>query len=229
MLSGMVRRFGLGTAGGHRYGIVLVVAIVLVVFLILAPDRAGSRVVAVILSGLMLFVVLTTSRSGDRTRRELMAAGLVIATVVIVIAALLGAPKWTTSTFTALLLLATLGQLVHGLTRLLRHRGVTIPAVAGALAVYLLVGVVFSVAVSIAAKLSHGAYFAQGTDGTESQHVYFSFTTLTTTGYGDLSPATRGGRALAVLEMLTGQIYLVTVISLLVGNLRRRGEADASD
>jgi hypothetical protein len=49
---------------------------------------------------------------------------------------------------------------------------------------------------------------------------------MTTTGYGDLTPGQRGGRAVAVLEMLTGQIYLVTVISLLVGNLRRRRDAD---
>jgi hypothetical protein len=53
--------------------------------------------------------------------------------------------------------------------------------------------------------------------------VYFSFTTLTTTGYGDYTAATRGGHALAVLEMLLGQLYLVTVISLLVANLRRGG------
>jgi hypothetical protein len=54
--------------------------------------------------------------------------------------------------------------------------------------------------------------------------VYFSFTSMTTTGYGDLTPATPAGRAISVLEMLIGQIYLVTIISLLVGNLRRRDE-----
>ena len=44
---------------------------------------------------------------------------------------------------------------------------------------------------------------------------------LTTTGFGDLTPAAGIGRLLAVLEMLLGQLYLVTVISLLVGNLGR--------
>src|SRR5258708_7387815 len=82
-------------------------------------------------------------------------------------------------------------------------------------------------AITTMAKIDGGMYFAQGTDGSESQRVYFSFTSMTTTGFGDLTPAQRGGRAVAVLEMLTGQIYLVTVISLLVGNLRRRREADA--
>jgi hypothetical protein len=45
---------------------------------------------------------------------------------------------------------------------------------------------------------------------------------LTTTGFGDLSPATAVGRALSVIEMLTGQLYLVTVIGVLVGNLAAR-------
>ena len=59
---------------------------------------------------------------------------------------------------------------------------------------------------------------------TQSQEIYFSFTTLTTTGYGDLTPVLSVGRVLSVLEMLIGQIYLVTVIGLLVGNLRRSPE-----
>ena len=54
----------------------------------------------------------------------------------------------------------------------------------------------------------------------QSRRTYFSFTDLTTTGFGDLTPAAAIGRLLAVLEMLLGQLYLVTVISLLVGNLR---------
>ena len=47
--------------------------------------------------------------------------------------------------------------------------------------------------------------------------MYYSFTVLTTTGFGDLTAAHGAGRALAVLEMLMGQIYLVTVISILIG------------
>jgi hypothetical protein len=55
------------------------------------------------------------------------------------------------------------------------------------------------------------------------EKVYFSFTVLTTTGFGDFTPATAVGHALAVIEMLTGQIYLVTVIGLLIGNFAARG------
>ena len=61
-----------------------------------------------------------------------------------------------------------------------------------------------------------------GADVTQSSRVYFSFTTLTTTGYGDYTPATSAGHALAVVEMLVGQLYLVTVIGVLVGSFGRR-------
>jgi hypothetical protein len=66
--------------------------------------------------------------------------------------------------------------------------------------------------------------FAEGGDGTQADRVYFSFTVLTTTGFGDFTAAQPVGRGLAVVEMLGGQLYLVTVIGILVGGLvtRRR-------
>jgi hypothetical protein len=216
-----------GSAGRHRYGIVLALAVLTVVFLIVAPDRAGSRAVALMLSGGMLVTVVATSRA-DPALRGTTSGTVAVATSVLAAAVVLHVvPPWVGSTAAGVLMIVTLVQLVRGVTRLLRDRGVTIQAVAGALAVYLLLGLLFAIAITVAARLGDGAYFAQRTDGTTSQHVYFSFTTLTTTGFGDLSAATRGGRALTVLEMLTGQIYLVTVISLLVGNFRRRGDAPA--
>ena len=70
--------------------------------------------------------------------------------------------------------------------------------------------------------MDDGAYFTQGTDGSWGDRVYFSFTVLTTTGFGDFTAETSLGHALAVVEMLLGQIYLVTIIGILVGNLARR-------
>jgi ion channel len=209
----------------HRYGIVLAVAIATVVFLIIAPETSWSRAVGLLLSGGMLLVVIATSRGGSWRLRE--SAGLTTTAATLTLAVATGfawVPVWIGAATATVLVLTTLVQLVRGLIGLLSTRGVTIQAVAGALAVYLLVGIVFSFVITAMARAGHGAYFAQGTDGSESQRVYFSFTSLTTTGYGDLTPGQRAGRAVAVLEMLTGQIYLVTVISLLVSNLRRRRE-----
>jgi hypothetical protein len=68
--------------------------------------------------------------------------------------------------------------------------------------------------------LGSGHFFAQGTDGTRSLRLYFSFVTLATLGYGDYTPAGNLGHTLAVLEALIGQLYLVTVLALLVSRLR---------
>jgi hypothetical protein len=113
--------------------------------------------------------------------------------------------------------------LTRGVVRLVRDRGVTLQAVAGALTSYLLIGLLFALVVRVIVGLSTHPYFEQVSNAavTQSQQIYFSFTTLTTTGYGDLTPTLNAGRALSVLEMLVGQIYLVTVIGLLIGNLRR--------
>jgi len=55
--------------------------------------------------------------------------------------------------------------------------------------------------------------------------VYFAFITLATVGYGDLSPGTDIVRVLAMIEGLLGQLYLVTVIAVLVSNVGRRPRA----
>jgi len=66
-----------------------------------------------------------------------------------------------------------------------------------------------------------GRFFAQQDSTTVAHCLYFSFTTLTTVGYGDLTAASNLGHTLSVTEALSGQIYLVTVVSVIVGNLGR--------
>ena len=66
-----------------------------------------------------------------------------------------------------------------------------------------------------------------GTDGTRSIRLYFSYVTLATVGYGDYTMAGNLGRALfAVLEALMGQLYLVTVLALLVSRMRPKRRVD---
>jgi hypothetical protein len=93
-------------------------------------------------------------------------------------------------------------------------------SVTGAICVYVLFGLLFLFFYSSVALLGSGNFFAQGTDGTRAIRLYFSFVTLATLGYGDYTPAAELGRTLAVLEALAGQLYLVTVLALLVSRLR---------
>jgi hypothetical protein len=96
-------------------------------------------------------------------------------------------------------------------------------SVAGAICVYLLFGMLFMWLYSVLAALGKAPFFAQGTDGTRSVRFYFSFVTLATLGYGDYTPAGNLARALAVLEALIGQLYLVTVVAVVVTRLGRPG------
>jgi ion channel len=208
--------------GGHRYGAVLVLALAVATFTLAAPEGRATRVLELAGAGATLLAAMLTSGARPGVRRVATVA-LAVALVLAAAAALAGAPRGmillaATAVATAL----TIGVIVGGLLRLVRDEGVGIQAVFGAVAVYLLVGLTFGFLIGAIAVGVHGDYFAQGTDGTQSQRVYFSFTALTTTGFGDLTARTAPGRALAVLEMLVGQLYLVTVIAMLVGNLRRR-------
>ena len=108
---------------------------------------------------------------------------------------------------------------------LLRRRVIDVQTVLGALCVYVLLGMFWSFAFAAIGSLGSDPFFSQQSNATLADYLYFSFVTLTTVGYGDLTAASGLGRVLAVLEALIGQLYLVTVIALLVTNLRRRGPA----
>jgi hypothetical protein len=210
----------------HRYGLVLALTILAVLFSIVAPETPAGRAIAVLLQGAMLFGIIVTARDPPATRS--FAATLTVI-ALLALAALVGlsvVPRWVGAAGSALAVLAVLIVLTRGVVRLVRDRGVTLQAVAGALTSYLLIGLLFALIVRVIVGLSPHPYFEQVSNAavTQSQQIYFSFTTLTTTGYGDLTPTLNLGRALSVLEMLFGQIYLVTVIGLLIGNLRRGSE-----
>jgi fucose 4-O-acetylase-like acetyltransferase len=209
----------------YRYGMVFALVLTVVVFVIVAPDGDGSRALGFALVGTALLVAVCTSR--ERTvviRRRAVIGGLTIVFVTVLTAAGV-LPRSVTTAVTAVMALAVPATLGGGLLRLVRERGATLQAVAGALAIYLLVGLAFASAIGFVAAVEPGTFFTQSAGASTSDHVYYSFTVLTTTGFGDFTAAHGVGRALAVLEMLTGQIYLVTVIGILVG--RRVSQARA--
>jgi Ion channel len=208
--------------GQFRYGAVFLLTFAAVVFVIAAPSADWSRAVTVAIESAALVVAIATSRERERVRhRRALAVGIVM--VVLLLGVGIGVvSEQLTAILLALVTAAVPVEIVRGLVRLLRERGVTLQAVAGALAIYLSIGLVFAWIISIITHVDSAAYFAQHTNGTEGDRVYFSFTVLTTTGFGDFSAATPVGHALAVIEMLTGQLYLVTVIGLLIGSFVER-------
>jgi Ion channel len=208
-------------AVAFRYGAMLLVTLATLLISLVAPDGVGTRTAELLAAGTCLLIAVATSEGRAAARRTaVFAVGLAIAGAAVF--GLLGVTgQAVTLALTALLLGATIAAIGGGLVRLIVQRGVVVQAVFGALAVYLLLGLTFAFLIGAAAVGFDTPYFGTVGDGTQAARTYFSFTALTTTGFGDLTAAYGGGRMLAVLEMLIGQLYLVTVISLLVGNLRR--------
>lgn len=209
-------------AGGFRYGGVLLLTLAIAVFALIAPDSGAVRTIELFAAGAALLVAVLTSQAPVTTRRVAAAGVAIVVLVGGLTAAFEGPHPALTFAGTTVLLALTAGVILAGLVRLVIERGVVLQAVFGALAVYMLVGLVFAFLIGTLASAESAPYFASGTDATQNARVYFSFTALTTTGFGDYTAATRPGRALAVLEMLVGQLYLVTVIATLVGNLRHQ-------
>ena len=119
--------------------------------------------------------------------------------------------------WTGLVLLAAVVLIVH---RVLTFGTVTLQSIYGAFSAYLIVGLMFA---SFFAAMDHfagGGFFANGEHANTQTFQYFSFTTLTTLGYGDFTAADNSGRAVAVLEALTGQVFLATLVARLVAAFR---------
>ncbi|HTA13562.1 MAG TPA: potassium channel family protein [Solirubrobacteraceae bacterium] len=207
---------------GFRYGVVFLLTLLLLVFVIVAPGENWSRAVSCALQWMALLTVVATSRTRSNVRRPIAMAILGLTTATVIGEAVGALPDAVLFAISGLLSMAIPLALIGGLLRLVRLHGVTPQAVAGALTLYLLLGLVFAWLIGFVSKVDSTQYFAQQADASTSQIVYFSFAVLTTTGFGDLTAATHLGRALAVVEMLLGQLYLVTVIGVLVGNFAGR-------
>jgi hypothetical protein len=212
------------------YGFVLLLILVSLGFQLGAPDTSGARLVTIVLQSATMLVALVVSGVHRWVFRVAIAASLlaVLGTAGVLIGS--GTLGEDAGRSVALLLVAVApASIAAGVVREIRTlREVTVRAMFGVLCIYLLVGMLFAFMFGVAASLQGAPFFAQAAEESQSDFLYFSFVTITTTGYGDLTAATHLGRSMAVTEALIGQIYLVTVVALIVGNLARsRLRADA--
>jgi len=106
------------------------------------------------------------------------------------------------------------------LRRVLPKATVEVETLFAAVDVYVIIGLIFAVLFIAIAKLyphpPHVAFLAQPGYHPPSNYVYLSFVTLTTVGFGDLTPLSNTARSVVVLEALIGQIFLVTLVARLV-------------
>ena len=116
--------------------------------------------------------------------------------------------------------------MVHGMIKQVkREKAVTVFTMLGVLCIYLLMALAFGEAFGLIQAANDAPFFRDGQGAEDlSNYLYFSITTITTAGLGDFSPAGDLGRSLTAAEALIGQIYLVTVVAVIVANLGRRAQ-----
>lgn len=202
-----------------EYGLALVLILATIVSVALVGDQPYGQLFAAVLSGGTLLFILRTSQAPRRTMR--VATVLVVLTLIGTTAGIFLQNGFVDGTAYGLMIgfIAVVSPVIIA-SRIIRHETITLRTVAGALCLYLLVGLFFATLYGLVAQ-TQGGFFVQTSQPTSTDFIYFSFITMTTTGYGDFTAAQPLGRMLAVTEALFGQLYLVSAVALLIGNIGR--------
>ncbi|TML53523.1 MAG: hypothetical protein E6G15_09095 [Actinobacteria bacterium] len=208
----------------NAFGVVLLLVVLLYVLGSLMSYTGWSGVVLTAVASTCVIVALVSADAGHR----LIALGGALSVVALVLALISAAGGGSALSASAALIEAILLTMAAAevLGSALTEHEVGFRTILGAISVYLILGLLFSFAYAAIDRLQSGAFFGKSLQ--TGDYVFFSFTTLTTTGYGNLVPAGQPGRMLSGLEMLIGQIFLVTLIAGLVSlwrpGARRRGK-----
>jgi hypothetical protein len=203
-----------------RYGLLLTCTTASVAVQGAVPPGAAQQVVVNLLLGAALILAFRIARARPffvTFSYVWAAAGAAVA-----ILAATGDTLGTGESRVMSLMLVALGPpaLVVGLLRSLRASGrIGVEAVTGVLALYMLIGMFFAFLYGAIDRLDDAAFFANGASASIAHCIYFSFTTLATIGYGDYTAASNLGHTLSITEGLIGQVYLVTVVAVIVSNL----------
>lgn len=226
-----------GTEGDSRYldrfGLLLSVTVASVVMLSLVDvDRPLGEVAAqvgpVVTTILVGATLLLALRASGVSRRWWLAGVVVVALILAsnlmlsLVQALSDVPTnrySATAPPAALVVLAALAPAIV-VRRLLQHRSVTTGTLQGAIAAYLLIPVAYFYLFQAVDTYQLTPFFGQ--PESSPAFMYFSLSTLTTLGYGDIGAVTDLGRLLATSEAIVGQIYLVTFVAMIVGLLAGR-------
>jgi hypothetical protein len=219
-------------------GYVLVLAMLGIVLLTNAFLVQGSAGVLFMLGALAVTLIVTLVTSEAHVGAIALASvAVAIAVIAGIAASAMGQAGNAKLDFQLITIAMGVAIAVVIARRILKHPTVSVDTVAGAAAIYLLFGLVFAVLYAFVGDLlltfdpsviaragahpsAAQAFFASSRVPMPSDFLYFSFVTLTTVGYGDLTAATQFGRMLSVTEALFGQLYLVTVVAVLVSNIR---------
>jgi hypothetical protein len=216
------------------YGFVLIVIATTYVVSVLA-DSPKSAAGVLVLQMFALHVVLTTV--GARRALVIVVDIVVVLTVLVLLSVALTREdihgtgvEQTIFWVNALLYGIAPLSIVY---RMLSRRTVDVQTLLAAIAAYLMIGMFFGFLYRATAASQGGSFYGTAGNGSMADDLFFSFITLTTTGYGNIVPAGNPGQTFAVVEAIVGQLFLVTAVAkvvnesgLLSGRHRRAVEED---
>ncbi|MGH2975201.1 MAG: ion channel [Solirubrobacterales bacterium] len=204
------------------FGLVFLLVLVTYALASLIENHGWTSVVLTAATGATSVVALVSSHARARFVR----VALMLAVLAVALAAVGAAAD--DRTWLNLATVIQISLLTVAMAAVLR-RVVMAPEVGsrtilGALSVYAVLGILFTFLYGVIDRVQGGPFFAGHPQPASSDFLFFSYTTLTTTGYGNLVPGGQPGRLVSGLEMMAGQIFLVTLVAGLV-SLWRPGEA----
>jgi hypothetical protein len=214
------RRLARSFVSADSYGLVLLLVVVTYVVSV-SVDEARADSIVLVVQLVTVWLTLRTSRARRVTR---LIASIVLcfaaaATVVSFFVHQRGTALGGIFAVSCLLyLIAPFSILRH----LLLRRDIDIEALLGAVSAYLLIGMFFAFAYQAAGELGSVPFFGSAGQGSLSEDLFFSFVTMTTVGYGNLVPAANPGQTFAVLEAVTGQLFLVVAVGKIISGLQPR-------
>jgi hypothetical protein len=204
------------------FGLVFLLVLMTYVLTSLLPNHGWEAVILTIATSATSVIALTSSHA----RPGLVRGAILLSALTILLAAVAAASADRTWLNFASVIQIGLLAIAMGavLRRVVTTAEVGSRTILGAISVYTVLGILFTFLYGTIERIQGGPFFEGVPDPAGSDFLFFSYTTLTTTGYGNLVPGGQPGRMLSGLEMMIGQIFLVTLVAGLV-SLWRPGEA----
>lgn len=212
-----------------RFGVVLVLTAINLLVLLLVDvgattpnsEHSYAPLLVYLVSGMTFIFSLRAAGFNNKVERvciALFSIGIITHTLSLIIFntyfdTSTDAPIYGFSLFWVLIAIITP---IATTLRLTQHKVITIKTLFAAVSSYLQIAIAFTYIFIYISILNAGTFFASIQPTTS--YAYYSLTTITTVGYGDLYAITNVGRAMSVSEALIGQIYLVTLVAMIVGS-----------
>jgi len=203
----------------HHRHLLLLGALVLLI--LICPLENYSPLSGLAVRGFTTFVLLSAVYAVSDTHRK-----LIFAVVLVVPALIIGWYGAISGLPFAISLEYFFNLLFFGYTTLLilyavvSSREVSQETVSGAISVYLLMGFTWASAYMLIDKIQPGSFLGDAALSF-SDYIYFSFVTLTTTGFGDIVPIHEFARSITALETVAGVLYIAVLVARLVAVLGR--------